>query len=208
MNIMDKKINDVAVLFARCDSVYKSLEGVDVWDAERDARKWKGGAGVVAHPPCRAWGRLRHFAKPRVDEKELAVWAVHQVRMNGGVLEHPAQSSLWQFMELPLPNATSEKDIFGGWTLPISQNWWGHKAEKNTWLYIVGINKCDLPDMPMVLGESSHTVSSSGRRIDGSRSKRRPEITKAEREETPPALARWLVEVARLSSRVDSIGVN
>ena len=58
----------VAVLFARADSNYKAL-GCDVWDAERDARRWPGGDAVVAHPPCRAWGRLRAFAKPRPDEK-------------------------------------------------------------------------------------------------------------------------------------------
>ncbi len=30
----------VAILFARADSHYKALAGCDVWDAERDARKW------------------------------------------------------------------------------------------------------------------------------------------------------------------------
>ncbi len=34
----------VAVLFARQDSVYKQLPGTDVWDIDRDARKWPGGA--------------------------------------------------------------------------------------------------------------------------------------------------------------------
>ena len=70
----------VAVLFARSDSIYKALPGCDVYDIERDARRWPGGAPVVAHPPCRAWGRLRAFAKPRHDEKDLARWAVAQVR--------------------------------------------------------------------------------------------------------------------------------
>ena len=32
----------VAVLFARADSVYKTLPGVDVWDEARDARQWPG----------------------------------------------------------------------------------------------------------------------------------------------------------------------
>jgi len=51
----------ISVLFARSDSNYKTLPGVDVWDAERDARTWPGGNPVVAHPPGRALGRLRHF---------------------------------------------------------------------------------------------------------------------------------------------------
>ena len=77
----------VAVLYARPNSIYKRLEAADVWDMERDARCWPGGAPVVAHPPCRAWGRLRHFAKPRPDEKGLALHAVAAVREHGGVLE-------------------------------------------------------------------------------------------------------------------------
>lgn len=85
----------VAVLFARTDSVYKTLPDCDVWDIERDARNWLGGASVVAHPPCRGWGRLSHMAKPREDEKQLAFLAVHAVRAYGGVLEHPAHSKLW-----------------------------------------------------------------------------------------------------------------
>ena len=181
-------MHDVTVLFARSDSIYKTLPGVDVWDAERDARKWQGGTPVVAHPPCRAWGRLRHFARPRPDEKALALWAVDQVRQWGGVLEHPASSTLWPTANLPAPG---QQDQWGGWTLPIAQNWWGHRAEKKTWLYIVGIEPRDLPRMPIVLGEATHVVQSRKRHDH------RPHITKAEREHTPPQLAEWLVELAR-----------
>ena len=73
----------VAVLFARSDSIYKSMPECDVWDIERDARKWPGGAPVVAHPPCRAWGALRRFAKPRKNERLLATIALRQVRQYG-----------------------------------------------------------------------------------------------------------------------------
>jgi len=80
---------EVAVLFARDDSVYKTLPGCDVWDTERDARRWPGGAPVVAHPPCRLWAKLRQFAKAEDPEAErrLAVDAVEHVRVFGGVLE-------------------------------------------------------------------------------------------------------------------------
>jgi hypothetical protein len=33
----------VAVLFARKDSIYKTMPECDVWDIERDAREWPGG---------------------------------------------------------------------------------------------------------------------------------------------------------------------
>lgn len=189
----------VAVLFARADSIYKTMPGCDVFDAERNALTYQGGAPVVAHPPCRGWGRLRHLANPRPGEKDLAIWAVDRVRHLGGVLEHPAFSTLWNAAGLPLPG---QRDAWGGWTLPIVQSWWGHKAEKATWLYICGCEVGDLPEIPLVLGEALYVVAPAGRRADGGRLRKgdkgwRPEITKAEREHTPPALAEWLVTVAR-----------
>jgi hypothetical protein len=183
-------MSQVAVLFARSDSNYKSIPGCDVWDAERDARKWPGGCPVVAHPPCRAWGRLRAFAKPRPDEKALALFAVEQVRKFGGVLEHPASSSLWAAAGLPRPGCGA--DVFGGWTLAINQSWFGHRAEKATWLYIVGVAPRSLPDFPLSLDLPSHVIASSSR----SKRLRVPECGKAEREHTPPQLANWLVGLA------------
>lgn len=177
----------VAVLFDRADSIYKTMPECDVYDIERDARTWSGGCPVVAHPPCRAWGRLRTFAKPRPDEKDLARWAVSMVREWGGVLEHPAGSTLWTDQSLPAPGGV---DSFGGWTLAAPQKWWGHKAEKSTWFYIVGCGPLDIPDVPLVLGEASHVVQSRKRHDY------RPHISKAEREHTPEPLARWLVELA------------
>lgn len=189
----------VAVLFAREDSCYKALPDVDVWDAERDARLWPGGCPVVAHPPCRAWGQLRKLANPRPDEKQLAIYAVAQVRKFGGVLEHPKNSTLWPVAGLPAPGG--ERDAWGGWTLPIFQHSWGHRAEKATLLYIVGCAPADVPAMPLALGEARYICGSSGRRRDGSRLHKgdhgwRPEIGKEEREHTPPELAKWLVELA------------
>lgn len=189
----------IAVLFARADSCYKALPGCDVWDAERDARLWGGGAAVVAHPPCRAWGRLRHMARPRVDEKDLARLAVSLVRRFGGVLEHPAFSTLWADQQLPLPG--SGADAYGGWTLPIVQHWWGHRAEKATWLYVVGCAPSFVPSIPLDLSEATHKIGGSGRRRNGSRINKgepgwRPEVSHQEREHTPPALAAWLVDLA------------
>lgn len=196
-------MREIAVLFARADSVYKTLPGCDVWDIDRDARKWPGGAPVVAHPPCRAWGRLRAFAKPRHDEMDLARWAVAQVRQWGGVLEHPESSTLWADQGLPLTG----RDEQGGWTLPVHQWWWGHRAQKRTWLYVVGCAPRGIPDMPLRLGTSDCRIRLDKRRPDGTHIRKgdadyQPLLNDAEREQTPPELAAWLVELARRTTRL------
>lgn len=184
-------MTQVAALFVRADSIYKTLPDVDAWDIERDARAWPGGCPVIAHPPCRAWGAFSMFAKPRPGERELATWAVDRVREWGGVLEHPVRSRLWPEYGLPEPG---ERDKFGGWTLPIYQHWWGHRAQKSTRLYIVGVDPAGIPPIPLKLGDAEYVIGDVGRASDGTN---RPEVSKAEREHTPPDLARWLVDLAR-----------
>ena len=188
--ILLRAADTVSVLFARADSNYKALQGCDVWDEARDALTWPGGQPVVAHPPCRAWGRLRAFAHPRPGEMDLARWAVRQVQQWGGVLEHPACSMLWEDQNLPKPGHGSETE----WTLEVWQSWWGHRASKKTWLYIVGCAPSDIPRMPIVLGEGECVVKRD-RRGNG-RNRNKMHLTKAEREHTPPDLAEWLVSLA------------
>lgn len=182
-------MKQVAVLFARADSVYKTMPGCDVWDEARDARKWDGAAPIVAHPPCRQWGKLRQFAHGTHEEKMLAVQAVQAVQAHGGVLEHPAESLLWAHCGLPTPGRAP--DAFGGWTAAIRQCDWGHKAEKMTWLYIVGIHPDELPPLPE-RGEPTGVIKPQ-RGVP----RTLKIVTKAEREHTPPALAEWLVDLAR-----------
>lgn len=183
-------MNSVAVLFAREDSVYKSIEGCDVYDIKRDARTFAGGKPVVAHPPCRAWASLRFHAKPRHDEKDLAHFAIKRIRENGGVLEHPQKSTLWPVAGLPEPGV---KDSHGGFTLIVNQHWWGHRAQKATRLYIVGIEPRDVPAYPIRIDEPTHTVGLwSGR----NKKTARPSISKREYESTPVEFAKWLVDLA------------
>lgn len=167
----------VSVLFARADSCYTDLVG-DVWDRRRDARRYVGSNAVVCHPPCRGWGRLRNWAKPRPDEKALALFAVDQVRRCGGVLEHPWGSTLWPVAGLPHPGYV---DAWGGWTLLIDQGWWGHPAPKPTYLYIVGLQRDDVGELPVQLHRAE------GRTL---------QLSPADRERTPPRLAAWLVDLA------------
>ena len=191
----DDLLCPVVVLYARSDSIYKTLPGCDVWDAERDARNYRGKEPVVAHPPCGPWGRLRAFCK-HPEQKDLARHAVRIVRENGGVLEHPAGSTLWEDQSLPEPGA---KDKWGGWTMTAPQWWWGHRAEKASRFYIVGCDAKDLPEIPMRLGEPTHVIQSRKRRDY------RPHVTKPEREHTPVELAKWLLEVARLCGHNDKL---
>lgn len=192
----------VAVLFARSDSVYKTLAGVDVYDIDRDARTYDGQHPVVAHPPCRTWGTLSHLLEHPAGERELAPWAVEQVRKCGGVLEHPAKSRLWPELGLP---AIGRRDEFGGWTLAVHQSDFGHRAQKKTRLYIVGCDPIDVPTLPLFLGQTTHVISQNrtlpgGRRLRKGMPGWRPDCTEAEQEHTPRMLAEWLIELARRCS--------
>lgn len=190
----------VAVLYARADSNYKLLPDADVWDAERDARRWPGGMPVVAHPPCRTWGRLRHFSTAPAEEMELARHAARMVRAHGGVLEHPAHSTLWTDMGLPVPG---RRDEHGGWTLPVEQHWWGHRATKPTWLYVCGCEPQDVPPVPLRLGEGTHVVKRDRRHNGHNRDKKH--LTKPEREHTPMEFAKFLCELARRCAKVELV---
>lgn len=186
----------VAVLFAREDSFYKTLPGCDVYDEHRDALRFPGGAPIVAHPPCRLWGRLHKLSTAPIAERDLTLWALWQVRLWGGVLEHPFHSQLFTSLAIPggcLP-APGARDTYGGFVLAIQQWWFGHKAEKWTKLYVCGMEPKEVPDMPYKIGEASHCIAQSNRR---QKARLRPEVTKAEREHTPPELAHWLVDLAR-----------
>lgn len=173
----------VAALYVRGDSVYKSL-GVDCWDIDRDARMYAGPGPVVAHPPCRAWGRLRSFAKPRKDEKKLGMLAIWAVRKFGGVVEHPASSLL--FMAAGGLRPGQARDAFGGWIMPVNQQDFGHSAPKATWLYVVGLLPADLPVFGVRLGVAQGRIAN---------------MSKRQREATPEAFARWLIDIAARCAR-------
>lgn len=182
----------VAVLYARRDTVYRSMPEVrDVYDIDRDARTYAGPFPVVAHPPCRAWGRLRHFARPVAGEMDLARHAVSVVRRYGGILEHPVGSLLWRDQGLPPPGAGY--DAFGGWSFGAPQFWWGHEAYKLSVFYVCGVRVMDMPCMPFALGDAPKVLET--RKKTGPK---RPSLSKSDRERTPLRLASWLVEVASL----------
>jgi hypothetical protein len=185
----------VAILFAMEKSIYHQYAECDVYDKRRNALSFNGGLPVVAHPPCRAWGRLRSFAKPEPGEKELAFFAVDMVRKYGGVLEHPESSKLWEEANLPFG---LNKDEYGGWTLKVDQFWWGHKARKKTWLYICGIERNQV-SYPLCFDAIQYTVSTTmhrGRKYF----KPKKSISVRDRSATPKLFAEWLINLAKKSS--------
>jgi hypothetical protein len=120
---------------------------------------------------------------------------VEQARKYGGVVEHPATSRLWQEMNLPRPDISAGQDKYGGWSIGIHQWEFGHKAQKKTLLYVVGVAPSHLPDLPLQLGYADFVVGQCGRRKDGTR-KPTPEILKCERDATPREFAKWLCALA------------
>jgi len=160
-----------------------------VWDETRDATRWPGGAPVIAHPPCAQWARLRKFARENQETKAHALYALAQVRRWTGVLEHPIGSTLWSAAKLPRPG---ELDDHGGFTLVVDQFWFGHPAQKRTWLYVCGIAPADVPPIPFKLGYPTHFIKPSRARRGSA-----PTTGRRFREGTPPDFAQWLIELAR-----------
>lgn len=191
----------ITVLYAREDSHYKEMPGLDVYDIKRDALTAKPDGPVVAHPPCRCWGQLRWLAKPkdREAEKNLARKAVDIVRSNGGVLEHPVKSTLWPDKGLPYPGDGC--DVHGGYTIEIEQYDFGHLCKKPTLLYIVGCPLNKLPSLPP-RNRTKPLYSICGytkRRRKGIGGGRKGTMNASQkiREMTPVKLGKWLIETAQ-----------
>lgn len=54
--------DNVQVLFTQVKSTYLNL-GCDCYDIHRNALSIKSKCPAIYHPPCRAWSRMRTFAK-------------------------------------------------------------------------------------------------------------------------------------------------
>jgi hypothetical protein len=135
------------------------------------------------------------MSKHTAEEKALGSWVVDQIRKFGGVLEHPRGSTLWAACNLPLPGP--EFDEFGGFSVDVNQHWWGHRAEKRTWIYVWGCPRALVPATPIKICRPTNVVTNQHGLRAGMPGYRK-EITKPEREATPPAFAAWLVRLARI----------
>jgi len=143
----------VAALYVESDGAYSDLAGVDPWDEARDARTYLGPWPVVAHPPCQRWGRFWHGSTRKPHQFKLGddggcfEAALNDVRVWGGVLEHPCDSHAWSHFGLNRPPRAGGwvPDGHGGWTCCVYQGHYGHLAGKPTWLLVYGLALCQLP---------------------------------------------------------------
>jgi hypothetical protein len=197
----------IAALFVMPKGPYSGLPGVDLWDVERDARLYTGPYRVVAHPPCERWGRYWHggpsarVRRVKGDDAGCFRAALNAVRKWGGVLEHPASSAAWEAFGLNKPPRSGgwiNADFDGGWTCCVDQGNYGHRAQKATWLYAVGVR---LP--ALIWGKSACTVRlddgfhSAEERRRAIRTGMRQRLSHRQRLETPIQFRDLLLSIAR-----------
>ncbi len=193
----------IAALYVDPVSVYSRMALVECWDQKRDARLYAGPHPIVAHPPCGPWGQLRHMCTRQ--PADCGPRAVEQVRAHGGVLEHPAHSTLFARCGMPKPGEAP--DAHGGRTIAVEQVRWGHVARKPTWLYLVGVGSAG--PMPPAR-EPTHWVSGDRARCRAKYGTVLPpgirHASAEQRRRTPPAFAEWLVALARSVERDGASG--
>lgn len=188
----------IAALYVIKDGHYFGMPGVDPWDKDRDARGYAGPHAVIAHPPCARWCQLasvnnKRWGTPIAEDGGLFERALEQVRLYGGVLEHPAYSLAWDKFDLPRPQRGHWSGSLwdAGVTIELSQSAYGHKARKRTWLYAVGVDT----SIPVLTGDPQPEFAvGAGVNLGMNKRKR---IFGAETMATPPAFRDLLVELAR-----------
>lgn len=189
----------VAALYVLAESSpYRELDDVDLWPEARDARGYRGPAPGVFHPPCGPHSKKWSHASKKPWEEPLAPFAVWQVRMFGGILEHPAESLIWSRPELGLPLPGAPEDAWGGFTVEVQLAWWGASVAKPTWLYFVGLPRdAVLAAIPPPCAPAP-PPRDPGVRTDDNRPRPWSDAQgPTERARTPPRMARWLVSLAR-----------
>jgi hypothetical protein len=188
----------IAALFVEKDGAYANLEGVDIWDEARDARKYPGSAPVVAHPPCARWCQLAGLVEARWGHKRgedggCFASALESVRRWGGVLEHPAYTDAWAAYGLPDPGPEGwYRTMCGGWVCQVYQRQYGHRARKATWLYYVGSG--DPPSLRWGRGDPPEAWVSYA---DADRYPDAERLSPKDRSATPEEFRDFLLDLAR-----------
>jgi hypothetical protein len=197
----------IAVLFAEKNGIYSKFPFIDLWDKQRDARKYNGPYPVIAHPPCQKWGNLAYVNYKRWggehnkpgNDHGCFFSALASIKMYGGILEHPAHTHAWKIFALPKPKKGTWTKRVGCdvWTCEVWQSAYGHKANKATWLAYVGFQKpFDLNwDRPT----GTHQIGGADYR---GKEKNKPTLSKKESNATPEAFCEELIKLALYSNRV------
>ena len=123
-----------SVLCVMPGSNYYLIDGLDLWDKERDAYNYKGTGRVICHPPCQQWSKLKAFSKDDIKERELAYWCYELVNKYGGIMEHPKGSSFFKTV------GADTRSLRVVW-----QSWWGFRAKKETYLYCRDVDLLSYP---------------------------------------------------------------
>lgn len=199
----------IAALYVETDGVYCGRDDVDPWDLSRDARGYAGPHPVIAHPPCKRWGRYWSggpSAKVRrklVDDEGCFDSALEAVRRWGGVLEHPEGTHAWRHAGLHLPpkhGGWIVADNHGGWTCCVEQGHYGHQSRKATWLYAFAVA------LPSLRWGKAHKLTridegfhSSAERFEARAAGRKPaeRIDARQRAATPAPFADLLISIAK-----------
>lgn len=177
----------VAVLFAREDSCYQALPGVEVFDVERDARTYEWAVACSGAPSLPSMGAAAGLCEPEARRAQpwppgcgpgAGIWRRAGIPGRLDAVAGAEPAATWRARRLRRLDAGRAAEVVGA------------QGEKATWFYVVGCEPRDQPAMPLVLGDAAYVVQSR------KREDYRPHITKAEREHTPPELASWLVELA------------
>ena len=116
-----------------------------VWDEKRDARaicRGRTGSWPILHANAGEGigmvAPLPRVRRVKGDDGGCFEAALKAVRTYGGVLEHPAASAAWDafgLMKPPRCGGWIAADWFGGFTCCVDQGYYGHRAQKATWLY-------------------------------------------------------------------------
>jgi hypothetical protein len=206
-------MTQVQALFIDADGPYPGLLGTEnCWDEKRDARRYEGGAPIVAHPPCARWCRLAESVFARTQKEEhrpgndggCFIAALESLKRCGGVLEHPAASKAFAVYGLPRPTFGTWQPIdlkvapgMRAWATEVWQSAYGHPAPKRTWLVYVG------EIAPFALewrrDPGTHAVSGDAikRRRQGAAA--RPRLSAKQNIATPPDFAEVLICLASWS---------
>lgn len=192
----------IAALFVDPRGCYAGLDGVDLWDEKRDARKHAGPWPVVAHPPCNLWINLAALNFKRYggehnrpgNDGGCFASALTRVRLCGGVLEHPAFSNAWKHHKLLIPSLfgwtkdpRNPDSKLNEWTCEVWQSAYGHEARKRTWLLYNGENP------PFDL----NWTHNKGAKQCGWFDRIKPTLGKKAANATPPEFRDALIELAR-----------